>query len=57
MTVEKYLEEHKEERSKCECWSRCMGFLRPVSFFNIGKKSEFKERKYFTEDKIAKRIR
>ena len=50
MTVEKYLEEHKEERTKCEIWSRAMGFIRPTSFFNIGKKSEFKERKCFTEN-------
>jgi hypothetical protein len=28
-----------------------MGFHRPVSNFNIGKKSEFKERTYFTENK------
>jgi hypothetical protein len=40
-----------EERQKCEIWTRVMGFHRPVSNFNIGKKSEFKERTYFTENK------
>ena len=28
---------------------RAMGYCRPVSNFNKGKKSEFYERKYFTE--------
>ena len=28
-----------------------MGYCRCVNNFNIGKKSEFKERKYFTEEK------
>lgn len=54
MTVEKHLEEHKEERTKCEIWSRVMGFIRPTSFFNIGKKSEFKERKCFTENAVIR---
>lgn len=40
-----------EERTKCEIWTRAMGFYRPVSRFNIGKKGEFKERKFFTEEK------
>lgn len=36
-------------RTKCEIFSRSMGFIRPVSNFNIGKYSEFCERKTFTE--------
>jgi anaerobic ribonucleoside-triphosphate reductase len=39
------------ERQRCEIWTRVMGYHRPVSSFNIGKKSEAKERKYFTEGK------
>lgn len=54
MTVENYLKQHEEERTKCEIWSRAMGFIRPTSFFNIGKKSEFKERKYFTENTVVR---
>lgn len=35
-----------------ECWTRCMGYYRPVEGFNDGKKSEFKERQWFVEGKI-----
>jgi hypothetical protein len=37
------------KRQKCEIWTRAMGYCRPVSNFNKGKKSEFKERKFFRE--------
>lgn len=37
-----------EERTKCEIWSRTMGYHRPVSEWNIGKKAEFATRKYFS---------
>lgn len=37
------------QRTPCEIFSRSMGFIRPVSNFNIGKYSEFCERKTFTE--------
>jgi len=30
-----------------------MGYCRPVQNFNKGKKSEFKERKFFTEKKTV----
>ena len=33
----------------CEVWTRVMGYHRPVSSFNIGKKGEFEERTFFTE--------
>ena len=42
------LEDH--ERQLCEVWTRVMGYYRPVSFFNIGKQSEHKERAYFKEE-------
>ncbi|WP_293934416.1 anaerobic ribonucleoside-triphosphate reductase [Iodobacter sp.] len=38
-----------EERTRCEVWTRVMGYHRPVSSFNIGKKGEFKERQFFNE--------
>ena len=38
-----------EERQECEIWTRVMGYYRPVSEFNIGKKSEHRERVFFTE--------
>lgn len=42
------------ERTVCEVWTRVMGYHRPVSAFNKGKKSEYQERKEFTE-KVAMR--
>ena len=41
----------EEERQPCEVWTRVMGYLRPVSEFNVGKKSEFYSRKCFCESK------
>ncbi len=38
-----------EERQPCEIWTRVMGYYRPISLFNIGKKGEFYERCFFTE--------
>lgn len=32
------------ERQPCEVWTRVMGYFRPVSEFNIGKKAEYAER-------------
>lgn len=37
------------ERQPCEVWTRVMGYHRPVSSFNIGKKGEHYERRFFTE--------
>ena len=42
------------ERQPCEVWSRVMGYYRPVSEFNKGKKSEFYERKCYTEELALK---
>ena len=40
-----------DERQPCEVWTRVMGYHRPVSSFNKGKKSEFAERTSFVEGK------
>ena len=37
-------------RTKCEIYTRVMGYYRPVSQFNNGKKSEFYTRTYFDEN-------
>ena len=37
------------ERQRCEIWTRVMGYHRPVSSFNTGKKGEVAERVYFRE--------
>ncbi len=39
----------ESRRTRCEVWTRVMGYHRPVSSFNIGKKGEFKERLFFEE--------
>ena len=41
------------ERTKCEVWIRVMGYHRPISSFNIGKKGEVAERKYFSIKKSS----
>ena len=40
-----------DERQPCEIWTRVMGYHRPVSSFNVGKKGEFYERQYFVAGK------
>jgi len=39
-----------DERTRCEIWSRCMGYHRPVSFWNPGKQQEHRDRLNFRED-------
>ena len=41
------------ERTRCEIWTRVMGYHRPVDSFNIGKQGEVGERKYFDEKKCC----
>lgn len=41
-----------EERQECEIYTRVMGYFRPVSQFNKGKQSEFRERKWFSENHL-----
>lgn len=38
-----------KERTRCEVWTRVMGYHRPVSHFNVGKKAEHYSRKHFQE--------
>ena len=38
-----------EERTRCEVWTRVMGYHRPVSAFNAGKRAEHEQRLYFRE--------
>jgi anaerobic ribonucleoside-triphosphate reductase len=45
------LEKLNKKRTPCEVWTRVMGYHRPVSQYNKGKKSEFYSRKTFSEDK------
>lgn len=43
------IQQNDEGRTRCEVWTRVMGYFRPVSFFNTGKKSEHYSRKHFQE--------
>jgi len=40
------------ERTRCEIWSRVMGYHRPINEWNIGKQQEHADRKHFTESAI-----
>lgn len=35
------------ERTKCEVWSRIVGYLRPTVQWNEGKQAEFSDRSLF----------
>jgi ribonucleoside-triphosphate reductase len=37
----------EEKRTKCEVYSRVVGYLRPVNQWNRGKQQEFKDRRVF----------
>ncbi|MBU0596589.1 anaerobic ribonucleoside-triphosphate reductase [Patescibacteria group bacterium] len=43
----------ESKRTRCEVWTRVMGYHRPVSNFNTGKKSEHYSRKHFQENICA----
>lgn len=52
MTKQELLQKYESQRQPVECWTRVMGYFRPVSHFNEGKKSEFANRKRFIEKGI-----
>ncbi len=45
-----------EERTRCEVWTRVMGYHRPVSAFNAGKRSEHQQRTYFSEQPTGEQV-
>ena len=49
MNRDKILKNSENRRTKCIVYTRVMGYHRPVESFNIGKKGEHKERKFFTQ--------
>ena len=53
-TFEKKLDNSK--RTKCEIWTRAMGYCRPVANFNKGKKSEYYSRVCFCESKAVLKL-
>jgi len=44
---EEILKQYEDKRIKCLVMTRVMGYHRPVETFNIGKKGEHQERKFF----------
>lgn len=47
---EKEMKELESKRTKCEVYSRIVGYLRPVQQWNPGKTQEFYDRKVFKVD-------
>ena len=45
-----------EDRQPCEVWTRVMGYYRPVSDYNTGKKGEYHERVPFVEPKCLEEV-
>lgn len=39
-------------KTKCEVYSRVVGYIRPVSNWNEGKEAEFRERKTFEVESV-----
>lgn len=37
----------EKQRTRCEVWSRIVGYIRPVDGWNEGKKAEWEDRKTF----------
>ena len=45
-----------EDRTRCEVWTRVMGYHRPVSAFNAGKRAEAGDRLAFSEHPTGARV-
>ncbi len=56
MRREEILKLLQNKRTKCMVYTRVMGYHRPVESFNIGKKAEHKERKYFKEEQCIQKM-
>lgn len=55
MTTSEILEQCRDQRQRCEIWTRVMGYHRPTHTFNPGKQSEHAERVLFREGKADAR--
>ncbi len=42
-----FKKEEKQKRTKCERYSRVVGYIRPVEQWNEGKQAEWHDRKHF----------
>lgn len=50
--MQQSIELKNEERTRCEIWTRVMGYHRPISAFNPGKQAEQAERRYFKQTQL-----
>jgi len=41
-------------KTKCEVYSRVVGYIRPITNWNIGKQEEFKDRELFDTEQLNK---
>ena len=46
----KNIEEIEKKRTKCEIYSRVVGYMRPINQWNTGKQQEFRDRKVFKNE-------
>ena len=46
----------EENRQVCEVWTRVMGYFRPVSQFNAGKKSEYSDRILMRPNELVREV-
>ena len=44
----------ENKRTRCEVYSRVVGYLRPVNQWNKGKQQEYSDRKMFKQEKEEK---
>jgi len=51
------VKEKNKERTRCEVYSRVVGYLRPVNQWNKGKQQEFSDRKMFKVKEEEKMIK
>ncbi len=41
------MENLENKRTRCQVYSRVVGYIRPTTSWNLGKQEEFKDRKLF----------
>jgi ribonucleoside-triphosphate reductase len=50
------IELEEDKRQPCEIWTRVMGYFRPVSQFNAGKKSEYSDRIMLQSQELVREV-
>jgi len=46
----------QKQRTRCQIYSRVVGFLTPISQWNKGKREEFQDRKTFDPEKCPEKL-